>query len=524
MGTTSTIRALALTVLVLAMALVSCDANGGNGGTDTRAADAQDALEDVTLPPGDSSVGDSLRNDTLAGCPSELGNLPNEPCAAEYEGLSCTSTFEWCGQQAVDSGCDCEGGVWRCWSAGIPQPCDECCVATHGEGWFCDTTGECVELPPQCCETDDDCSEGYECEGARESWGPGECLPIPTAGDCYRDAHCDEGFVCLGAQPCGCLVDCDWAGPGRCVPNGAPCCYTPSHCAEGEHCIGAQQGGPPGVCKPALDDGTCWGTVDCPQGETCVDAAICPCDADCDMVDTPGTCTAAQTCCATDEECAEDWTCATFPEFMELEGACKPAQTEGMCWDHGDCTSEEVCMGAVPCPCGYDAEGDGCDIPGTCIDKGTYGCCTSDEDCDGDLVCGPGSTCVASLRFGQCWTDSNCYDTQFCRGVTVCPCGALCVIGTSPGSCVPLPAGCCYDDSGCDEGYVCRGHSGEAGTLPGSCVPDHNGPECLGDAACCWEDADCGGDSTCGNAYVCGCIDLCPSCGACAENQMGFCE
>jgi len=54
---------------------------------------------------------------------------------------------------------------------------------------------------------------------------------------------------------------------------------------------------------------------------------------------------------------------------------------------------------------------------------------------------------------------------------------------------------------------VCIGGEFESG---GTCLPKPSGDDCTGEA-------------TCQGAYYCGCIALCPTCGDCAEFQMGAC-
>jgi hypothetical protein len=209
----------------------------------------------------------------------------------------------------------------------------------------------------------------------------------------------------------------------------------------------------------------------------------------------------------------------------EEHGVCKPKSSlqEGRCWWSGDCDPGQSCIGAALCPCNADC--DMIDMPGACSG---LGCCDTDDDCEpGETCIGPGApgsgTCQPALSPGQCWTAADCYGTQECVGAFQCPCMGACAMMTKPGECSPLPQGCCDSDADCPDDAVCRG-AFEGSKLPGRCVADPLGPACMGDAACCWEDADCFGAGTCQGAVVCGCIDLCPNCGACAPDQMGFCS
>lgn len=156
------------------------------------------------------------------------------------------------------------------------------------------------------------------------------------------------------------------------------------------------------------------------------------------------------------------------------------------------------------------------------------GCCHQQSDCQDMAVCVGGSpdlvgTCEAPPEPGRCWTESDCYTTQECIGIVTCPCGALCELPASPGTCSPLPSGCCNSDDDCNVDHVCRGQWVDS-KMPGACVPSHLGPQCMGDSACCWNDDDCPGTSTCTGASTCGCIELCFVCGACMPDEMGYCN
>lgn len=238
-----------------------------------------------------------------------------------------------------------------------------------------------------------------------------------------------------------------------------------------------------------------------------------------DVPGDPGTDAPALTCCHQDYDCAPDQRCAKGPQYYDM-GMCRPAVSGGGCWSPQDCAVDEVCAGMVPCPCDLHFTGTECGSPGHCAKK-LPGCCRTDGECPAGQVCAPGNTCQPAVAPGKCWTQADCYETQQCTGATFCPCGAICGVGTFPGTCTPLPSGCCYDDTGCPEGQVCTGTSW--GHTPGHCVPSHLGPACPGDFACCWHDDDCPG-GYCQGATACGCIELCPACGACAPDQMGTCR
>ncbi len=393
------------------------------------------------------------------------------------------------------------------------------------------------ELPEGCCFTADDCDGDLVCVGTEGGPWPdaGSCQPSPAEGQCWSDEDCESPVDwCEGAVVCGCGEKC-MLTPGWClhVIDPPSCCTTDADCVPGFVCSPTIDPGGPGVCKEQPPAGLCWLEAHCLPGQSCEGANICPCDALCGVADQPGTCTIPcddNDCCCAETDCDPGWSCVS----LDAGNVCLPTQPEGMCWQHSDCGPNGFCQGAIPCPCGWDCDGDGWDIPGSCIPTGGDMCCKTDADCpqlylgqpmfcfiqDGNpFVVG---TCQPMAPPGKCWSDEDCFMIQTCQGEGFCPCGMDCQApGTAMGDCTPLPGGCCYTDADCGEGHVCRGiFPGD--NMPGSCVPDPNGPECLGDAQCCWNDADCG-YGTCQGASVCGCIELCPVCGACMPDQMGFC-
>lgn len=221
-------------------------------------------------------------------------------------------------------------------------------------------------------------------------------------------------------------------------------------------------------------------------------------------------------CCVFDYECPYGWSCV---HVNGMTGACKPPLEENSCWSSRQCDDDEICFGAVLCPCGYESDGDGCDIPGRCEEK-ALGCCADISDCVSGYECAPTNTCEPALKSGECWTDGDCWEYQKCEGATMCPCGFECLIGTFRGWCSPLPSACCFDDDDCSDGKVCRGTG--ASLMPGSCVRSPAQAECGEGETCCWNDGDCN-NGWCDGAEVCGCIELCPVCGACLPDEVGHC-
>jgi hypothetical protein len=355
--------------------------------------------------------------------------------------------------------------------------------------------------------------------------GAGLCMPAPTGDECYDTEDCPENFFCLGAQECSCDMNCV-SDPGTCAPLAGDCCFTNEECPDGYTCAESKMGGGPGVCEPLPPAGKCWNDEDCGGDfQFCKDAWACPCNADCDGLDKLGDCYCEpDACCCPALGCGAGMECVPVPGGGE---ACKPVPGAGMCWTDADCGADEACVGAIPCDCWWGEEGDGCDIPGSCIAL-PYDCCKTDQDCQAGFTCvgaDMGGVCEPVPEPGKCWSDADCYMSQECVGMSFCPCGMECGLASMPGTCSPLPVGCCYTDKECGDGMECKG-IWPGSELPGSCVPSHLGPACMGDAACCWDAADCnqyGDENGCIGASVCGCIALCPVCGACQPDQMGMC-
>jgi hypothetical protein len=75
----------------------------------------------------------------------------------------------------------------------------------------------------------------------------------------------------------------DTVDPNTCPPPVQVCCTVDWQCGDEIFvpCVN-------GVCKPPIPD-ACWSDEEC-NGLACVDAFVCPCDADCTQPDHPGFC------------------------------------------------------------------------------------------------------------------------------------------------------------------------------------------------------------------------------------------
>lgn len=272
-----------------------------------------------------------------------------------------------------------------------PCPPGEICPA------MCQAYGVCVKDDPQgLCLTNQECPTGSycnamevcilpDCDGPMCDYCHGECVPLSK--DCYQDADCAQGEICDvqgGLDGC-CPLDDQEAGicpmflppcPGTCVPAPDETCFMDSECGSGEFCDYGLSALMPGCCVPLNENGDgcpadypwCVGTcAPLPGGDGCQT------DDDCGMYEF---CNQDASVCPPQPDCPPGAYCA--PAYCE--GVCE--MQPGLCWDDGDCATDETCEGASICP-----EGAYCfapDMPGKCEPKAqTSGC--RKTGCSGQL-------------------------------------------------------------------------------------------------------------------------------------------
>jgi len=226
----------------------------------------------------------------------------------------------------------------------------------------CVTGGECANDGDSCSEAGC-CPPRHTCEGG--VWGPG--APPPCAAPLCPFERPADGTACsvCSVPSDGCTWDeCPFDGPlytGACVDdhwqitadesctNGA-CCTGNGDC-EDHHCVSR-------VCK-SDDPRGCWDDDQCASEEVCSGVWVCPCSADCDGFDEPGTCVPKDSeCCVDDVDCKDSETC--------LRGVCKLPDPAGGCWSDRDCIGGS-CEGESLCACN-----ESClvaDHPGMCVDS-----------------------------------------------------------------------------------------------------------------------------------------------------------
>ena len=231
------------------------------------------------------------------------------------------------------------------------------CQAGWGEVWTCVDAG-----PVNCWELTDTCVGGVchasSWDGAGSCVYPGDdvyCSAMKTAGSgCgYGESDCDWDSECLGEMEC--------TGPLLAGPDG---CCNPGDGWDGAVCIPgdcAALGYPLGACDSASSDG------DCLQGFgavwTCVDAG-------------PVNCWEVKETCAAGAVCFDSWSAPAKcvppgdPDYchaMEAAGS-------GCAYGQSDCDSDGECLGDLVCV-------------GPLI-IGQDGCCTADEEWDGETCSG----------------------------------------------------------------------------------------------------------------------------------------
>ena len=155
-------------------------------------------------------------------------------------------------------------------------------------------------------------------------------------------------------------------------------------------CVGGENG--EGVCKPIPPPvyGPCWDGAACVNGDVCVGAQLCPCNADCDMEDQIGTCEedpnaapcgeAPKTGCSPQDDCGAGNVCMFTDSCLPSTCACDEEAKQWMCTMDcaaGECVpAEEACGSANPAGCKNTGCPDGqvCGPPpdGACIPSNCF--------------------------------------------------------------------------------------------------------------------------------------------------------
>jgi len=321
-----------------------------------------------------------MHEDANDRCPASMpqdGGFCSGSDTCTYGGLACQ-----CGRPCQPAyGCQCVDGRWMCWHTdpiacpdeGVMQdahqdaPLDP--MVDPGQGCplqeplgtgGCSQQGLVCQYGTECCCGQ--CHPAMVCECFGNGWGcyATDACMIPACPDVIEDiGFPPDGAV--GADVPEPLSDAssdaavDVSFPDVTVP---PCCAKNADCGPGWVC-GTRGGSANGTCKPEMPFGHCWSEEDCATGSTCLGVVVCPCNADCDGMDQPGTCTSMpQGCCWTDSDCSDGTVCRAQGGLGGLPGSCVPdplgpacTGDSACCWNDADCFGAGTCSGAIACGC-----------------------------------------------------------------------------------------------------------------------------------------------------------------------------
>lgn len=444
---------------------------------------------------------------------------------------------------------------------GLQCPKSQYCKIRAGG---CDTPaeyGKCTSFPQVCplflkpvCGCDGK-TYGNECE--MEMAGISKDYDGVCKNTCVDDSQCVKGSVC---DPNSCNADSGLCTP---VPSTCPRIFAPvcgcNGKTYGNDCLRLKAGtglAYPGKCKcqsvtcPVGQDG-----IDT-NGDGCADTCKAKCNDTCDCY--KAGLSYSKPCPLLCASCDNYWTCGSDGYCHE---GCGPVPLESLlcgndCLQTGWCPDGYECVEETQCSCPPGVDPTMCDGPcfitGMCKKK-EPGCCTSDADClspAAKLVCVEG-VCEPAPGPGLCWDNGDCAQGSHCEGAITCPCGALCIVPSQPGKCIPDEP-VCLSDADCPSGTHCELETiCPCGTNPGSdptclapcylkgkCVPNLPPGCCKADSDCktgmacvagvcepkppmgqCWKDADCGEHYVCKGAITCPCGAQCF-----VASKPGVCE
>lgn len=285
----------------------------------------------------------------------------NDTCS--YGGLACQ-----CGRPCQPAyGCQCRDGQWSCWHTD-PVACpdeginrldtwqdappdgggESCPDSEAANGYACRQEGYSCEFGPEACQCGRPCHPAFGCVCLSGRWSCWHTDPIP-------ESWCAD-VPPTDASPDFAPVDAPYEYWATDVVPPA-CCAKNADCGAGWAC--GTRASDKGTCKPALPTGQCWSEEDCATGSTCLGVFVCPCTADCDAADQPGTCTPMPSgCCWTDADCGDGAVCRAQGGLGGLPGSCVPDPLgplcpgdSACCWNDADCMGAGTCQGAVACGC-----------------------------------------------------------------------------------------------------------------------------------------------------------------------------
>ncbi len=395
-----------------------------------------------------------------------------------------------------------------------------------------------VAIPDVACESNTDCVD------VRSLLGECDLAICDTAAGLCVVANAEEGAPCNDGDPCTVQSSCV-SGACAAAPDSEANCDDGNPCTA-DSCIAGQG------CSNEPTTDACSDGDPCTTGDTCVDgdcvgsssgACSCSQDADCAAFEDGNWCNGALRCI--DDQCqvdpstvvlceASDATC-TNAQCDPATGACGevPVDDGTPCDDGDPCTGGDACAGGT---CGGEPACT-CETDDDCVPH------EDDDLCNGTLICGEGSTCVADpATVVTCEDDGadectspvcepatgTCVATPVTDG-TACGADDPCLTGKvcDNGACVGGNATDCDDGNGCTLDLCVAGSGCEY--QPASGQPCDDGDECTGDDLC--EFTDCigatilcvCGDGFCSVAEQQGCFCT-EDCGNCAQCGDGSCD
>jgi hypothetical protein len=473
-------------------------------------------------------------------------------CGKKMKGATCAVNSDCASGFCADKVCcnvACQGGcvscalpsrMGTCWpiDQGVPDPravCKDQGATSCGQTGTCDGFGGCELYAPetQC--------KAPSCTGTR----------LNTAGTCDGNGTCRPQKV----QPCGPFLCTN----GACTQS----CKTDGDCEAGHACVGGQCG------KKNLGQ-PCMGSDECVSGQ-CVEGVCCDgaCTGGCrscalasamghctplamNAVDTKGVCSdQGATTCGTNGRCDGSGNCQKYKEGT----VCAPETCSGNVYTPAStCSATGQCTPPDSLPC----------APYTCNGTACFNACTNDNNCISGNVCN-GNSCGKKKRGASCSDAGECEST-FCAQGVCCDgaCNGTCVscaLGTSRGTCMPVPAGTvdqggkcadqgsdtCGANGKCDGAGACQKYLLGTGCKDSSCPADTTnftpasscdgagqcvtppGSSCFpfqcGAAVCkatCASNADCAPPAVCSNGS-CGLKGRGQTCAGADECGSGFC-
>ncbi len=232
-----------------------------------------------------------------------------------------------CGNDAVDSGEDCDDGN---------RESGDCCSST--------CTYETIGAS---CNDGDLCSTGDACDGAGECESGSTVVTCSAMGECHEVGVCNpETGTCsnppkTAGAPCGssednACTDADTCnGAGLCLANDvAACCLEAADCDDGLDCT-TDTCGSNNTCGHAIVAGCCDDETDCNDNDACTTDSCNGESNTCSNTEISG-------CCLIDADCDDDNACTT-DSCDASDRTCEHEDVDDCCTDDSQCNDQDPC-------------------------------------------------------------------------------------------------------------------------------------------------------------------------------------